>query len=92
MLTSPSISKTLDTPNTPTLKKKHPMLILHRLAATIMYFTKLPLWKYIEVDKTHFKHVVTLWSLDGWLTSGLMMLVYWGASFVFPTPICILLA
>ncbi len=68
------------------------MLILHRLAATIMFFTKLPLWKYIEVDKTHFKHVVPLWPLAGWLTAGLMMLVYWGASFVFPTPICILLA
>ncbi len=66
--------------------------ILHRLAATVMFFTKLPLWKLIQVDQEHFKHVVPLWPLAGWITGGLMCLVYWGCSYVFPTSVCIILA
>lgn len=68
------------------------LTILYRLSAAILFFTQLPLWRIVKVDQQHFKHVVPLWPLTGWLTAGLMALVYWAASFVFPTPICILLA
>ena len=48
-----------------------------RLLAAFTFFTRLPLWKIKEIPADDFKRVVPLWPLVGWLTGGVMALVFW---------------
>ena len=57
---------------------------MDRILATLMFFTRLPFWRIKQVDAEHFKHVVPLWPLAGWLTGGIMVGVLWLAAQVFP--------
>ena len=44
-----------------------------------MFFTRLPLWRFVTVERKYFERVVPLWPLAGWLTGGSMALVLWCA-------------
>ena len=44
-----------------------------------MFFTRLPLWRIVKVEREYFEGLVPLWPLAGWLTGGVMALVAWGA-------------
>lgn len=66
--------------------------ILHRILATFMFFTRLPLWKIADVPADHFKKVVPMWPLVGWLTGGVMAAVYVCVSSFLPSVIAIILA
>ncbi len=68
---------------------KHCLL---RILAAFVFFTRLPFWRLADVPKPYFARVVPLWPLVGWLTGGMMMVVCWGASFVFPAQVCVVLA
>ena len=35
-----------------------------------MFFTRLPLWRIIKVEREYFEGLVPLWPLAGWLTGG----------------------
>lgn len=48
-----------------------------RLLAAFTFFTRLPLWKIKEIPADDFKRIVPLWPLTGWLTGGVMALVFW---------------
>ncbi len=63
-----------------------------RLLATLMFFTRLPLWRLKNVDKECFRHVVDYWPFAGWLTGGVMALAYWGVSYVLPVHIAVIVA
>ena len=65
---------------------------MDRILATLMFFTRLPFWRIKQVDTEHFKHVVPLWPLAGWLTGGIMVGVLWLASQVMPLSMAWLLA
>ena len=54
------------------------------LLATLIFFTRLPFWRLIDVPAEDFKRVVPRWPLVGWLTGGLMALTLWLSSHVFP--------
>ena len=47
------------------------------LLATLIFFTRLPFWRLIDVPADKFKRVVPRWPLVGWLTSLMMALVLW---------------
>lgn len=49
---------------------------MNTLLAAIVFFTKLPLWKIREIPSGEFKHIVSRWSLCGWLTGGTMALTF----------------
>lgn len=66
--------------------------ILYRILATYMFFTRLPLWKIANVPADHFKKVVPLWPMVGWMTGGVMACVYILASYCLPSLIAIILA
>lgn len=51
-----------------------------RIVATLTFFTRLPLWRWVGVEAEHYRHVVPLWPLAGWFTGGVMVLVFWGAT------------
>lgn len=62
------------------------------LLATIIFFTRLPLWRMIDVPADRFKRVVPRWPLVGWLTGGLMALTLWLSSHLFPVTVAWILA
>lgn len=47
-----------------------------KLLASLIFFTRLPWWRLRPVPKEAFEHVVDYWPLVGWLTGGVMALVY----------------
>lgn len=65
---------------------------MRRIAAAIIFFTRLPLWRVCNLDKSYYERVVPLWPLVGWITGGVMMLVYWAASVVMPVGVAVALA
>lgn len=65
---------------------------MKRLAAAIIFFTRLPLWRVCELDKKYYERVVPLWPLVGWMTGGTMVAVYSAASMVLPVGISVVLA
>lgn len=62
------------------------------LLAALIFFTRLPLWKWKAVPAECFKHVVPYWPLVGWLTGGTLCAVLYSAAQVFPLPVAWLLA
>lgn len=64
----------------------------YRLVAALTFFTRLPLWRFVRVPKEYYEHVVPLWPLVGWLTGGVMALVFWCTSFVLPIHVSVILA
>ncbi len=50
--------------------------IFKRTLAALTLFTRLPLWRLCSIEAEHYQHVVPLWPLAGWLTGGLMSLVF----------------
>ena len=65
---------------------------MDRILATLMFFTRLPFWRIKQVDAEHFKHVVPLWPLAGWLTGGIMVGILWLAAQVFPLSVAWIIA
>ncbi|KGL47982.1 adenosylcobinamide-GDP ribazoletransferase [Porphyromonas gulae] len=48
-----------------------------RVLAAFMLLTRLPLWRVVCVPNMAFKRATDYWSLVGWITAGLMALIYW---------------
>lgn len=65
---------------------------MKQLLAAFIFFTRLPFWRLGDVPAAYFKRVVDYWPLVGYLTGGMMALVLYAASFIFPVPIAVLLA
>lgn len=56
---------------------------MKNLLASLMFFTRLPWWRLGEVPPECFRRVVEYWPLTGWLTGGVMALVWWLAAPLF---------
>jgi adenosylcobinamide-GDP ribazoletransferase len=65
---------------------------VHQLAAAIIFFTRIPLWKWINIPSERFSEIIYLWPLTGWITGGVTALAFWGFSILFPPMIAIILA
>lgn len=65
---------------------------MKRTVAALSFFTRLPFWKLCDIPAECYKRVVPLWPIVGWVTGGIMALVYLCASFLFPPMIAALLA
>lgn len=50
--------------------------IFDRLWATLMFFTRLPLWRVHEPERDSFEHVVEYWPMVGWITGGTLALCF----------------
>lgn len=59
--------------------------------AALMMFTRLPLWRFVQVDKKYFSEAITYWPLVGFVTGITTAGVLWLASLVMPIlPACVL--
>lgn len=56
-----------------------------------MFFTRLPFWRIATVEKEYFKNVVGYWSCAGIVTGGIGAGVMFGASFIFPATVAVIL-
>ena len=67
--------------------------ISKRILATVAFFTRLPVWRLTTIEKRYYERVVPLWPLAGWLTGGLMAVVFLLATMLgFTTGIAVALA
>lgn len=67
--------------------------IFRQILAAFSFFTRLPFWRITIVEKKHYERVVPWWPLVGWLTGGIMAIVYVIASSCqLPIGVCVILA
>jgi adenosylcobinamide-GDP ribazoletransferase len=66
--------------------------ILYQLAAAITFFTRLPLWKVLEIPSESFKRIICFWPLAGWITAGFTALAWLAFSMIFPPILAVILA
>ncbi len=52
--------------------------VVASVQASLIFFTRLPWWRWWRVPKEAFEHVADYWPLMGWLTGGLMAAVFVG--------------
>ena len=65
---------------------------MRSLLAAIMMFTRLPLWRIVNVDKRYFTDVIKYWPLVGFLTGTATGGVLWVAAQVVPLEVACILA
>lgn len=65
---------------------------MRSLLAAIMMFTRLPLWRWVSVDKRYFADVIRFWPLVGFLTGATTGGVLWLAAHVVPLSVACVLA
>lgn len=66
--------------------------MLLRIAAILIFFTRIPVWKIAQVPPAYYKNVVSGWPLAGWFTGSITAGVLYISSLVFPVHIAVLLA
>ena len=63
-----------------------------RLAAAFIFFTRLPLWRAIEVPASCYKRIVPCWPLTGWFTAAVTAGILYAVSLLVPVPVAVLSA
>lgn len=64
---------------------------MKNILAAFMFFTRLPFWRIANVEKEYFKNVVNFWPYAGLITGGIGAGVMFGASFLFPSAVAVIL-
>lgn len=57
--------------------KNTKVMNINSLLASIMFFTRIPLWRVINIPSESFKNVVPFWSLTGVITGGVSAFLAW---------------
>ncbi len=57
---------------------------MKKIAAAITLFTRIPIWKWMELPAASYSSAVVYWPLIGWLTGGTTALTIFGLSFIIP--------
>lgn len=65
---------------------------MDNLLAALTFFTRLPFWRIRQVPQECYSHVVSYWSITGWLTGGIMALVCWISVHFVPVQVAVMLA
>lgn len=62
------------------------------VAAAFIFFTRLPLWRWVQPSPEAFKHVIAYWPAVGWLTAAVSTVMLYVASLVLPGALAVLVA
>lgn len=57
---------------------------MKKLFAAIGFFTRIPVWRIVDIPAEKYRHVVDLWPVAGWLTGGITALALWAALLALP--------
>ena len=63
-----------------------------RIWASLIFFTRLPFWRFHQPPKECYASVVEHWPLVGWLTGGVMAAVLWFGNMVMPWAVTVIVA
>ncbi len=66
--------------------------MMYRFLAALMFFTRLPFWKIVNVPKEYFKDIVGYWVLAGLLTSSVMAGSLWICAQFLPVSVAVIFA
>lgn len=64
---------------------------MNRIIAAIIFFTRIPLWRWFQPSRESYQHVVEYWPFVGWITALVMGGTMFIASLVFPWTIAIIM-
>ena len=65
---------------------------MKRVIAALTFFTRLPLWRFVELEKKHYERVVPLWPLVGWVTGATMAVAFWLSNLILPVTVSVIIA
>lgn len=65
---------------------------MKRFFAALMFFTRIPLHRFVDVPSDYFKRVVELWPFVGWITGGITALALYGCARLFPFSVAVIMA
>jgi adenosylcobinamide-GDP ribazoletransferase len=66
--------------------------IFYQIAAAITFFTRIQIWKIIEIPVENYRKIICFWPLTGWITGGILAACWLGFSHLFPPTMAIILA
>lgn len=66
--------------------------LVYQLFAAVTFFTRIPIWRLMEVPVESYRKIITFWSLTGWITGGITALGWIAFSTLFPPVIALILA
>jgi len=66
--------------------------LIYQLAAAITFFTRIPLWRIIDIPGESFRKIIGFWPLTGWITGAITAGAWLVFSMLFPPTIAIMLA
>lgn len=66
--------------------------LFYQFAAAITFFTRIPIWKIIDIPVENYAKIICFWPLTGWITGGITAAVWLGFSMIFPPIVAIILA
>jgi len=65
---------------------------IFQLAAAISFFTRIPVWRVLDIPAENYARIIGFWPLTGWITGGITAVSWLGFSMIFPPVIAIILA
>ncbi len=65
---------------------------IHYFFTALMFFTRIPCPSWIDHSEEYLNKSRKYFPLIGWIVGGISALVFWGSSYLFSAPICILLS
>jgi len=71
---------------------KAPFRGLGVLAAAITFFTRIPLWRMVDIPVECYSRIIVFWPLTGWITGGITALSWLAFSTILPPVPAIILA
>lgn len=66
--------------------------IMKNIVAAIVFFTRIPLWRFVDINIANYKNVVNYWPIVGLITGGVMATLFYLLQMVFPVALSIILA
>ena len=65
---------------------------MRRIAAALTFFTRIPVWRWINIPESDYSSVVVYWPLIGWVTGGVTALLLWLSAYILPILPAVILA
>lgn len=65
---------------------------MDKINAALIFFTRLPVWRFVNPPQSAYRDVVVYWPSVGWITGGCVAVVMRGFSMIMPWMVAVLLA
>lgn len=65
---------------------------MDKFLASLIFFTRLPIWRHVNPPQSAYKDIVVCWPYVGWITGSLVAVILYGGSIFLPWIVTILLA